>query len=179
MKAFDAIVRVTQRHLIPGFVSSLYYLVRSRVLVNPGARVQVSKSIRIGKGSVVKAFAVIQTTGGFVELGTDCAVGNFNHITAGSGGIRIGNHVRMGPNVTIIAINNNIRRKDQLIVNQGYSSKGIEIGNDVLIGAGATILDGCKIGTGAVIGVNSLVNKNVPPFSIVFGSPAKTIFKRT
>lgn len=49
------------------------------------------------------------------------------------------------------------------------------IGNDVWIGAQAIIKQGVRIGDGAVIGANSFVNKDVEPFSIVVGSPAKHI----
>lgn len=49
------------------------------------------------------------------------------------------------------------------------------IGNDVWIGAQAIIKQGVRIGNGAVIGANSFVNKDVEPFSIVVGSPAKLL----
>lgn len=49
------------------------------------------------------------------------------------------------------------------------------IGSDVWIGNGAVIMSGVKIGSGAVIGARSLVTKNVEPFSIVAGNPAKHI----
>lgn len=49
------------------------------------------------------------------------------------------------------------------------------IGNDVWIGCNSTILRGVTIGDGAVIGANSLVTKDVPPYAIVVGSPAKII----
>ncbi|MEM8764924.1 MAG: CatB-related O-acetyltransferase [Bacteroidota bacterium] len=54
----------------------------------------------------------------------------------------------------------------------------IEIGNDVWIGAQVTILDGVKIGDGAIIASGALINKNVPPYSIWGGIPAKEIKKR-
>lgn len=58
-------------------------------------------------------------------------------------------------------------------------SKGnVAIGNDVWIGWGATILSGVTIGDGAVIGARSLVIKDIPPYSIVGGVPAKVIRKR-
>lgn len=53
------------------------------------------------------------------------------------------------------------------------SGKITIIGNDVWIGADCIIKQGVTIGDGAVIGANSFVNKDVPPFAIVFGSPAK------
>ena len=52
------------------------------------------------------------------------------------------------------------------------------IGNDVWIGNGATIMQGIKIGDGAIIGTNSLVTKNVEPYTIVGGNAAKEIRKR-
>jgi len=58
-------------------------------------------------------------------------------------------------------------------------SKGkVIIGNDVWIGYGVTILSGVNIGNGAVIGARSLIVKDVPPYSIVGGVPAKIIKKR-
>lgn len=52
------------------------------------------------------------------------------------------------------------------------------IGNDVWIGNSATIMQGVKIGDGAIIGTNALVTKDVEPYSIVGGNPAKLIRKR-
>lgn len=54
----------------------------------------------------------------------------------------------------------------------------VNIGNDVWIGAGVRIIDGVTIGDGAVIGANSLVISDVPPYTIVVGTPAKAIKKR-
>jgi acetyltransferase-like isoleucine patch superfamily enzyme len=48
-----------------------------------------------------------------------------------------------------------------------------EVGHDVWIAAGAIIKTGVKIGNGAVVGANSFVNKDVPPYAIVIGTPAK------
>lgn len=56
--------------------------------------------------------------------------------------------------------------------------KKVEIGNDVWIGANVIVLDGVKIGNGAIVGANSLVNKDIGPYEIVGGVPAKIIRKR-
>jgi acetyltransferase-like isoleucine patch superfamily enzyme len=58
---------------------------------------------------------------------------------------------------------------------EGVSDKKTTIGNDVWIGANVTILAGVKIGDGAVIGANALVTKDVEPYSVVNGIPAKHI----
>lgn len=52
------------------------------------------------------------------------------------------------------------------------------IGNDVWIGNSATIMQGIKIGDGAIIGTNALVTKDVEPYTVVGGNPAKPIRKR-
>jgi len=54
----------------------------------------------------------------------------------------------------------------------------ISIGNDVWIGANTCIMDGVEIGDGAIIAANALVNKDIPPYTIVGGVPAKIIKKR-
>ncbi|WP_375324227.1 CatB-related O-acetyltransferase [Flagellimonas sp. GZD32] len=54
----------------------------------------------------------------------------------------------------------------------------ITIGNDVWIGAAATLMDGITIGDGAIVAANALVTNDVPPYSIVGGIPAKIIKKR-
>jgi len=56
---------------------------------------------------------------------------------------------------------------------------GIKVGNDVWIGRGALVLPGVSIGDGAVIGAGSVVTKDVEPYPIVAGNPAKVIRKRT
>lgn len=60
---------------------------------------------------------------------------------------------------------------------QGHpSTKGdVVIGNDVWIGAGALILSGVTIGDGAVVGARAVVAKNVPPYAVVVGNPAKIV----
>ena len=58
-------------------------------------------------------------------------------------------------------------------------SKGhVTIGNDVWIALGATILSGVTIGDGAVIGAKAVVAKDIPPYSIVVGNPARIVGKR-
>ncbi|MCD4734499.1 MAG: CatB-related O-acetyltransferase [Bacteroidales bacterium] len=56
---------------------------------------------------------------------------------------------------------------------EGKVLEKTEIGNDVWIGVNAIVLAGVKVGDGAVIGANSLVNKDVEPYAIVYGSPAQ------
>lgn len=127
---------------------------------------------------MVKPFAIIQTHTGNIVIGKNCAISSFNHLSTGEKDLILGDYVRLGPNVTIIASSRNFKKKNELIINQGYTHKGIQIGDDVLVGAGAVILDGCCIGQGAVIGAGSVVTHDVPAYTIVVGSPAQVIGER-
>ena len=172
-----SISRSISRHLVPSFVSALYFSLRYRCLISPSAKVQLTGKISFGRGTVVKAFAIVQSSGGKLTLGSNCAISSFCHVHAGAD-LEMGDYVRIGPGVVIGSTTRNYRKKDVRIVDQGTADRGIRIGSDVLIGSGAVILDGCEIGDGAVIGTGSLVSRNVAPYSVVFGSPAKVIFNR-
>ena len=63
--------------------------------------------------------------------------------------------------------------KDRIIPVEIY--KQINIGNDVWIGQRAIILDGVTIGDGAIIGAGAIVTKNIPPYAVAVGSPAKVV----
>jgi virginiamycin A acetyltransferase len=68
---------------------------------------------------------------------------------------------------------------DKTDVTSAWDHKGdIVIGNDVWIGYEAVILSGVKIGDGAIIGARAVVTKDIPPYTIVGGVPAKVIRKR-
>jgi acetyltransferase-like isoleucine patch superfamily enzyme len=141
-------------------------------------RILLSIRISFGKGTVVKPYAIIQTWKGKISIGRQCAISSFDHITNGDNDLIIGNYVRIGPSVTIMGGSRNYKKKDIPIIDQGSSHEGVKIGNDVLIGAGTVVLPGCDIGDGAVIGANSLVNKDISPYAIAAGVPVKIIGER-
>jgi acetyltransferase-like isoleucine patch superfamily enzyme len=171
-------IRIFERYLIPRWVVSAYYFFTYRCLISRQARVQFARQISFGKGTVVKPFAVIQTQGGRISFGTDCAVSSFDHISTGITDVVIGNYVRIAPSVTILGGSRNFEQRDVRIVDQGSFHEGVTISDDVLIGANVVILPGCHIGEGAVIGAGSVVNSDIPPYAIVAGMPAKIIGER-
>lgn len=65
--------------------------------------------------------------------------------------------------------------KESITVRQGDKEKDIIIEEDVWIGANVTLLDGCHIGRGAILGAGSVVRSYVPPYAIVAGNPAKIV----
>ena len=171
-------IRIFQRYFIPRFVVSIYYFVRYRCMISASAIVQLTSKIKFGKDTVVKPFAVIQTSKGTISIGKKCSINNFVQIANSDGKIKIGDYVRIGPNVTILSSSRNYKNRDELIINQGFSNADTIIEDDVLIASGAIILKGCYIGKGAVIGAGSVVTKSIRPYSVVAGIPAKVIGER-
>jgi maltose O-acetyltransferase len=106
-----------------------------------------------------------------VSMNYDC------YISSSKKTISIGDNVLFGPFVTVINDNHNYK-KQQLIREQDPESKDIVIGNDVWIGARAIILAGTIIGDGAIIAAGAVVTKEVEPYTIVGGVPAKKIKDR-
>ena len=85
----------------------------------------------------------------------------------------------MGTDVTIITRNHRFDRTDIPMMEQGFEEeRPVYIGNDVWIGDRALILPGVHIGDGSIIAAGAVVTKDVPPYSIVAGVPARKIRDR-
>jgi acetyltransferase-like isoleucine patch superfamily enzyme len=130
--------------------------------------IEIAAHCRIGPG------ARLMTWGGSITLGEHSTV-NAHSLLYGTGGIRIGRYVRIAAGTTLVASQHVFTRPDEYIANQGYTSSGIVIGDDVWIGTGVCVLDGVTVGNGAVIGAGAVVTRNVEPFAIVVGVPAAVI----
>lgn len=91
--------------------------------------------------------------------------------------ISIGDGTLIAPFCYIMDWDHKIEGKKP-IINTGMNAERVIIGKNVWIGTGATILKGVTIGEGAVIGAGAVVARDVPPFTIVAGVPAKVIKNR-
>ncbi len=114
----------------------------------------------------------------FVFVGDKLVIGKFCMIASGVTFIMNGaNHLTDAITTYPFAIFGN--GWENAMAGKSYPQKGdINIGNDVWIGYNATIMAGVNIGDGAIIATNSTVIKDVEPYSIVGGNPAKEIKKR-
>jgi len=115
--------------------------------------------------------------GSGLTMGSRSSIGAFSYLGC-SGRIAIGNDVMIGPRITMIAENHNFADRSRPMNQQGVNNKGITIGNDVWIGACVTILDGVTVGDHAIIAAGAVVTKDVQPYSIVAGVPARQIKNR-
>ncbi len=105
----------------------------------------------------------------FVEIGKFCSIGpNF----MAGWGIHPINGISTHPMFYSTQLQNGMTLSPNNKVNE---REKIEIGNDVFIGMNVTVLDGVKIGNGAVIGACSVVSKNIPAYAIAVGNPIKII----
>ena len=170
--------RIIQRYLLPSSITAIYYSIRYHCMISLSTKVQLTQNLSFGRGTVVKPYSVIQTNTGKISIGKKCSIGNFNVIASGDALITIGDFVRIGPHVVILGSLRNYKDISKRIIDQGYSHDGVTIGDDVMIGAGVTILAGSNIGTGVVIGAGSVITKNIDPYAIVAGVPAKVMGKR-
>ncbi|MEL6447919.1 MAG: acyltransferase [Pseudomonadota bacterium] len=126
----------------------------------------------------MSSFTKIKATHGEVRLGARTSIATGCFISAGENGTLIGSDCLIGPNTTIVSGAWRFSRLDETFESQGQSSKGTVIGDNVFVGAGSAILDGARIGSGVMIGANSVVSGTVPDNAIVQGNPAKVVFVR-
>lgn len=166
--------------------------------ITPGCLKQMGTHIQV-KQSIIQ---------GDIKFGVNCIIYKAcirglvrigNYVTLNGGGIQIygdiygiqiGNYCSIGPNVVIqenyhkmdrittYHIMKNVFRDEEKKKGDIYSKGKIIIEDDVWIGANAVILSGVKIGRGSVIGAGSIVTKNVSPYTLIAGNPAKEIKKR-
>ena len=112
----------------------------------------------------------------------NCTIGDYSEIGEGSrlyGEVHVGKYVMMGPQCWIYTQNHEFNKLDRPMALQGPQvAKPVFICDDVWIGGRVTILPGVTIGEGSIIGAGAVVTKDVPPYSIVGGNPAKVIRMR-
>ena len=118
-----------------------------------------------------------------IEFGSNCQVNDYVHIGAVES-IRIGNNVLIASKVFISDHNHGDYSPDisspkpsENPADRKLISKPVVIDDDVWIGESVTVLPGVTIGRGAIVGALSVVTKDVEPYTIVVGTPARTIKK--
>lgn len=98
---------------------------------------------------------------------------NMSAYISGEGGLSIGDYALIGSNSNILTGGHAIHGGDPVIVKNPLTFGPIHIGNSVWVGAGATIIDGVTIGEGAVVGAGSVLTRDVEPYSVYVGNPAR------
>lgn len=128
--------------------------------------------VRIGLGASIHGGAYFTTRGG-VEIGAGSTFAQRAWLD-GRGGLFIGEHVVTGPEVMLLTADH-----DPQCPQFSGRLRSIHIGNRVWLGSRAMVLPGVSIGEGAVVAAGAVVTRDVPPYAIVGGVPAKVIGERT
>ena len=126
----------------------------------------------LGRKSVVESYCCINNAVGDVTIGDQTRIGI--HCTV-IGPVCIGNNVNLAQGITVTALNHNFKDATRRIDEQGISTKPVVISDDVWIGANAVILPGVTVGRHSVVAAGAVVTKDVQPYTLVAGVPAKTI----
>lgn len=129
---------------------------------------------RIGRESSIHQGLVVYGGRGRVSIGERSTVQiGCMFLGAGMEDLTIGNDVAIAYRVTILLGSHDIRARDFHMI-----LAPVRIEDHVFIGANAIILAGVTLGQGCVVGAGAVVGKDVPPYAIVAGNPAKVVGER-
>ena len=133
--------------------------------------------MKIGDNFIGMGHNYLFANDGYLEIGNNLGINVNVQIGAGQGRVVIGDNVMIGPNVVLRAADHGLS-KNSLMCKQPYLRGEIIIEDDVWIGANAVILRNVRLGRGCVVSAGAVVTKNVLPYTIVGGVPARKISER-
>lgn len=126
----------------------------------------------LGTYSTVEDFSAINNGVGSVIIGDRTKIGLSNTII---GPVIIGNDIRLAQNITLSGLNHNYEDVSMPIHKQGVSTAPIVIEDETWIGANVVVVSGVTIGKHSIVAAGSIVTKNIPPYSVAVGNPARII----
>jgi len=126
----------------------------------------------LGAYSVIEDFATINNGVGEVRIGDQVTVGIGSVVI---GPVNIGNDVIIAQHVVISGLNHIYEDVNQPIRTQSVTVSPITIEAEAWIGANSVITAGVTIGKHSIVGAGAIVTKDVPPYSIVVGNPARVV----
>lgn len=145
-----------------------------------------SDAISVGANSIIKGELLVFAHGGRIAVGDWCYVGEGARIWSAES-IAIGNRVMLSHNVNILdslthPLSARLRHRHFRHIATVGHPKSIDLGerpvricDDAWIAAGATVLRGVTVGRGAIVGAGAVVTKDVEPWTVVGGNPARVI----
>jgi acetyltransferase-like isoleucine patch superfamily enzyme len=143
----------------------------ARVVVRNARGIALGSRVEVEHDVFLKIISGTLTVGDFTFIGRGCEIDVAQSVT-------IGAHTLLAPNVFITDHTHNHARAQRLD-EQGNRNASVVIGNDAWIGAHAVVMAGVTIGDGAIVGAGAVVTKDVAPYAIVAGVPARVIGSRS
>lgn len=139
--------------------------------------VKFGNNVSILKNTIIECTGVIRDLGEGLTIGNNVGIAQ-NCFIQVRGPVSIGNNVIFGPNVSIFSENHNFADLKIPISQQGETRIGVNIHDGVWLGTRTIILDGVTVGKHSIVAAGSVVTKDVEPYTIVGGIPAKLIKRR-
>jgi len=133
-----------------------------------------NQGIDIGDNVFVGRNTIVYCQNGDVEIGDNANIGSNCQIFSARK-VKIGKNVLIAAYTYLVGGGHIYEDPELPIIEQGRTASGIEIGDNVWLGASVKVLDGVTIGEGAIIAAGAVVTEDIPPFAIAGGIPAKVI----
>jgi acetyltransferase-like isoleucine patch superfamily enzyme len=133
--------------------------------------------LRIGNGVFVGRNTILSCKNGDIVLDDDANVG-FNVEVFSAARVRVGKRVLIAAYTYLVGGDHLYDRTDIPVLQQGRTARGIEVDDNVWLGAHVVVTDGSRVGRDAIVGAGSVVIGEVPEFHIAAGSPARIIRDR-
>jgi acetyltransferase-like isoleucine patch superfamily enzyme len=147
-------------------------VIENGVLIFNPERVTIGSNVYIGHHAILRGYDT-----GDMRIGDDTWIGQFCYINS-AGGVEIGCRVGIGPCVKIMSSEHSEEGRDVPVLLCDLEFAQVRIEDDCDIGIGAIILPGRTVGRGAIVGAGAVITKDVEPYSIVAGVPARKIGDR-
>lgn len=148
------------------------------VRFNTGIGMIGCHNMRLGNGVRVGRNCILTAGNGKLDVADNVSLSPGVHLCADGGSISIGAKSAIGPGTVVRSANHCFTRQDVPIMEQGHEPGVVIIGEDVWIAANCTVTPNVRIGKGAVVGAGAVVTRDVEPFTIVAGVPARPIGRR-
>ncbi len=136
--------------------------------------VEIGDNTMVMHGSILHVYNFRNLPHAGIRIGNNSLIGEYT-VIRGQGGVTIGDRVYTSPMTQLIAVNHVFDDVSRPFVDQGITAQGIVVEDDVWLGSASVITDGVHVGKGAVVAAGAVVTKNVPPYTVVGGVPARPI----
>ena len=173
------------RHALPSIDAACQFVEPSRIALGDDVRFERGAmaladpkgEISLGDRVIICRYCLLLAAGGKIEIGRETLIGDFCSLY-GEGGLTIGTQVMIAAGCRLIPNEHTFLIPERPIIEQPYEGRGISIGDGAWLGANVCVLDGVRIGKGAIIGAGAVVTHDIPDYAIAAGVPARVMKMR-